>query len=234
MKKIFIGLALLLFVASCTPSEAGIQTAIAQTAAAQPTATSTPIPPTETPTITPSPTQSITPTATQTNTATETDTPEPTATPRPPLSEVILTGDELNVGSDLWLTTGIEQDMGSCPGDCFAKLWGAAGESDATLGIVLIQVDTVEQGELFVSNLTQTEIDSGYIETDIPENISLPETTWIGTKDNQLCYVITLADLVAVVIIFDADEELPTAAASAFIAAFYAELQIAKLAKMGY
>jgi hypothetical protein len=42
--------------ASCAPSQQAIQTAIAQTQAANPTSTSTPLPPTKTPTFTPSPT----------------------------------------------------------------------------------------------------------------------------------------------------------------------------------
>jgi hypothetical protein len=52
-------LIVVLFVSGCQPSEIDIQTAIAQTQAANPTSTFTPIPPTETPTITPSPTPDL-------------------------------------------------------------------------------------------------------------------------------------------------------------------------------
>jgi hypothetical protein len=63
---------------ACTPSEAKIMTAIAQTEAANPTATNTITPdPTATQTLTPS----ATPTITLTNTATATNTPTSTATP---------------------------------------------------------------------------------------------------------------------------------------------------------
>ncbi len=57
-------LIVVLFVSGCQPSETAIQTAIAQTQAANPTSTFTPIPPTETPTETPTVTPTETPTIT--------------------------------------------------------------------------------------------------------------------------------------------------------------------------
>jgi hypothetical protein len=78
MKRIIAGL-LLILLAACSQSEAGIQTAIAQTQAAQLTA----VPPT----ATLAPTETLTPESTATNTSTPTETPTltptetPTATP---------------------------------------------------------------------------------------------------------------------------------------------------------
>lgn len=74
---------------SATPSEGSIQTAIAQTFAANPTSTTvitdTPTPTEEfTPTSTPSPTFSPTPTLTPRPTKTSTPTPTETPTPLPP------------------------------------------------------------------------------------------------------------------------------------------------------
>ncbi len=57
-------LIVVLFVSGCQPSETAIQTAMAQTLAANPTSTFTPLPPTETPTITPTETPTITPSPT--------------------------------------------------------------------------------------------------------------------------------------------------------------------------
>lgn len=85
MRKIIVLLFVLIFVlflAACTPSESGIQTAIAETQAAiPPTVTSTPIPPTETSEPTATQTLTRTPTATRTATATR----KPTLTPTPEL-----------------------------------------------------------------------------------------------------------------------------------------------------
>ncbi len=53
-----------LFGSGCQPSDTAIQTAMAQTQAANPTSTFTPIPPTETPTTTPTETPTITPSPT--------------------------------------------------------------------------------------------------------------------------------------------------------------------------
>ena len=69
---------LVLPMAGCGTSEEQIQTAIAQTEAANPTATDLVIP---TSTLTPTPTVTLTPTDTTTPTLTPTDKPTPTATP---------------------------------------------------------------------------------------------------------------------------------------------------------
>lgn len=56
MNKSFLLITLFLMLVACSPSPQAIQTAIAQTQAANPTMTFTPIPPTNTPTETPTPT----------------------------------------------------------------------------------------------------------------------------------------------------------------------------------
>lgn len=82
-----LGLVIIALVA-CGPSEGDIQTAIAQTEEAQPTATGTARPSaTPEPTITPEPTDTPTLTATPQPTNTPTETPEPT---RIPLSKIEL------------------------------------------------------------------------------------------------------------------------------------------------
>jgi hypothetical protein len=73
-------LIVVLFVSGCQPSETAIQTALAQTQAANPTSTFTPIPSTETPTTTP----------TATSTATSTETPTITPSPTPDLRVIQL------------------------------------------------------------------------------------------------------------------------------------------------
>lgn len=83
MKRIIFGLLLLVLVScSSAPSEGAVQTAIAQTAALQPSPTYTPFlteTPAPTETSTPAPTSTQTPTPTETLTPTPTDAP--TATP---------------------------------------------------------------------------------------------------------------------------------------------------------
>lgn len=68
MKKYILLITIALLLAACAPSPQTIQTSIAQTQAAIPTLTFTPIPPTETPTNTPTLTPSETPTITTTST----------------------------------------------------------------------------------------------------------------------------------------------------------------------
>lgn len=70
MKKILFVVFLALLLVGCGTSENAVQTAIAETAAAMPTKTMTPVP-TETPTLTPLPTE----TATATETVTPTEIP---------------------------------------------------------------------------------------------------------------------------------------------------------------
>ncbi len=57
--KIIILILAAYLLSSSAPSSQAIQTAIAQTQAANPTSTSTPLPPTETPAFTPSPTMDL-------------------------------------------------------------------------------------------------------------------------------------------------------------------------------
>ena len=82
--------ALLLLLTACSPAIQSTETSIpaTQTAALAtptqaPTASNTPIPPTDTPTVTVTSTPTDTPTPTATETPLPTDTPEPSATPRP-------------------------------------------------------------------------------------------------------------------------------------------------------
>lgn len=103
MKNILFVILLALLLVGCGTSESAVQTAIAETAAANPTNTYTPIP-SDTPSVTPSPTFTLTPSETPTVTAppteTETLTPEPTATPTPDLRVIAIEPKEFLLGSD--------------------------------------------------------------------------------------------------------------------------------------
>jgi hypothetical protein len=85
-----------LLLTSCGNSESAVQTAIAQTETAKPTATYTP-----TPTSTPTPTPPAT--------ATHTSTPTPTPTPEPGLSVLVLSADDF---PDTYLEDISLEDMG--------------------------------------------------------------------------------------------------------------------------
>jgi len=88
MKRIIILLIICIFLSACTPTEAQIQTALAQTEEAKPTSTDTNLPtnmhtitPSLTPSLTPSQTLTQTHTQTLTFTHTQTNTATPTLTP---------------------------------------------------------------------------------------------------------------------------------------------------------
>lgn len=83
MKNLII--AILIFLTACAPSEGQVQTAIARTEAARPTATGIRLP-TETSTQTVTQTPTLTATLTPTITPTNTNTPESTSTPAPTMT----------------------------------------------------------------------------------------------------------------------------------------------------
>lgn len=232
MKRLCLALFSFFLLVACSPSEAGIQTAIAETAAAQPTstptATNSPIPPTATPT----PTQTLSPTPTQTSTATETATSEATATPRPPLIDVLLTGDELNELADIWNTFGIEQDLGnSC--NCTGKMWLEKGSGTANMLIFLFEMGSQEEGEIFVEGVASDQSQDGYDEISVPSTVNMPELTWIGVQEERNFYLISLNNNVTVVVIVNNPEPLDVES-GALLTAYYAQMQISKLEENGY
>jgi hypothetical protein len=125
MKQILAIISLAFLLIGCGRSERTQQTALAQTEAAQPTATYTALP-SDTPTLTPSPTFSLTPSLTPTETpeptGTPTQTPSGTPTPTPDLrviavepAEFLISYDDLPVEAAYFLpdSTWISQHPNS-------------------------------------------------------------------------------------------------------------------------
>ena len=234
MRKYLVTVLFLWLLVACSPSEGAIQTALAETQAAIPTATLTLVPPTETPTPTFTPTETPTPTPTETPTATETPTQSPTATPLPGLSEVMLTGEEVNQLLNVWMPVGLKQNLNNCVADCASMIWIERGQGRSNLLIYLVMVKTAEQGEAFRRNLVSSNIEEGYQEFAPPAVISLPDVTWVGTREKQEMYVVTQFNEIVVVVYLNNPDNFNEASDGAVAAALYAQMQIEKLEKAGY
>lgn len=228
--KYFIPLLFTFILAACAPSERAIQTALAETQAAMPTATLTPIPPTDTPSPTNTPTTTQTSVPTETSTPLPTETLEATATPLPPLKDVLVTGEELNALADIWNTFGLEQQLSNCPGlDCAGKLWSSdAGDS---LIIHLIKADSDEQAGQFLATFAKNQVEDGYQDVPTPEMLPFPGETWIGVLDNKTYEMMAIYGPYTVALFLSSKTDLDD---GEILIAAYAKMQIEKLISNGY
>lgn len=235
MRKLILLVLAACFLAACTPSEGSVQTAIAQTAAAQPTATETQRP-TSTTTSTPTSTPTITPTWTPspTETPVPTKTRTPTSTPLPALSEVLISAEELNQVTDVWMSPGLTQPIDSCVADCVGVIWIERGAGKSNLLVYLYEVINADQGARLRNNIISGNKDKGFQEYAAPAITTLPSETWFGANGKKEVYIITQFDKIVLIFYLNNPSGFINAEDGIVVAALYTQLQIEKLKKAGY